>query len=69
VKAGPDAAKNPGDTPRTTGRGWDKARDFPPPIGSDGTVQYDYPIVYVRVPRPYPQAYQWNKHLNQAGLH
>ena len=32
-------------------------------------MKYDYPIVYVRVPRPYPKAYYGINHLNQAGLH
>jgi hypothetical protein len=32
-------------------------------------VKYDYPIVYVRVPRPYPKEYYGINHLNQAGLH
>jgi hypothetical protein len=32
-------------------------------------VKVDYPIVYVRVPRPYPKAYYGINHLNQAGLH
>ena len=32
-------------------------------------VKFDYPIVYVRVPRPYPKEYQHLNHLNQAGLH
>jgi hypothetical protein len=69
AKAGPGVVEGPGDTRRTTRRGWEKARDFPPPIASDRTVHYDYPIVYVRVPRPYPKAYYGINHLNQAGLH
>jgi hypothetical protein len=69
AKAGRGSAEDPGDTRRTTRRGWDKARDFPPPVASDRTVKYDYPIVYVRVPRPYPKAYYGINHLNQAGLH
>ena len=32
-------------------------------------MTYDYPIVYVRVPRPYPKTYSGINHLNQAGLH
>src|SRR5207302_1715580 len=63
------AADDPGDTKRTTRRSWDRENDFPRPITSDGTVKYDYPIVYVRVPRPYPKAYYQINHLNQAGLH
>jgi hypothetical protein len=63
------ATADPGDTQRTTRKGWDKDRDYPPPIASDPTVKYDYPIVYVRVPRPYPKAYYGINHLNQAGLH
>src|SRR5262249_12830451 len=50
-------------------RPWDSARDLPPPIASDKEVKYDYPIVYVRVPRPYPKTYSGINHLNQAGLH
>src|SRR5262245_13893729 len=57
------------DTQRTTRRGWDRTRDLPPPIASDQTVKYDHPIVYVRVPRPYPKTYYGINHLNQAGLH
>jgi hypothetical protein len=63
------ATEDPGDTQRTTRKGWDKDRDYPPPIASDRTVKYDYPIVYVRVARPYPKAYYGINHLNQAGLH
>src|SRR5689334_6893525 len=62
-------ADDPGDTKRTTRKGWDRDRDFPPPIASDATVKLDYPIVYVRVPRPYPKPYAGINHLNQAGLH
>jgi hypothetical protein len=62
-------ADDVGDTRKTTRRSWDKARDFPPLIASDKTVNYDYPIVYVRVPRPYPKTYYGINHLNQAGLH
>src|SRR5262249_28048023 len=46
-----------GDTKPAPRRAWDSARDLPPPIAADGSVKYDYPIVYVRVPRPYPKAY------------
>src|SRR5262245_11977024 len=69
VKPDERTAEDPVDTQKTTRQGWDKARDFPPPIASDSTVKYDYPIVYVRVPRPYPKAYYGINHLNQAGLH
>jgi hypothetical protein len=69
VKADTASAEDPGDTQKTTRRSWDRARDFPPPIASDVTVKYDYPIVYVRVPRPYPKTYYGINHLNQAGLH
>jgi Hydrazine synthase alpha subunit middle domain len=41
----------------------------PPSISTDKSIQYDYPIVYVRVPRPYPKEYCHLNHLNQAGLH
>ena len=41
----------------------------PPGISTDQSVEYDYPIVYVRVPRPYPKEYNHLNHLNQAGLH
>src|SRR5687768_2592703 len=57
VKAGQGTAEDAGDTARTSRRGWDPAQDFPPSVASDRTVKYDYPIVYVRVPRPYPRAY------------
>ena len=65
----PKKVDDSGDTQRTTRRGWSKDRDFPPPIASDSSVKFDYPIVYVRVPRPYPKAYYGINHLNQAGLH
>src|SRR5438094_29369 len=68
-KSAEKPADDPGDTQRTTRKGWEKDRDTPPLIASDGTVKYDYPIVYVRVPRPYPKAYYGINHLNQAGLH
>jgi hypothetical protein len=42
---------------------------LPPSISTDKSVKYDYPIVYVRVPRPYPKEYAGINHLNQAGLH
>src|SRR5262245_16489790 len=64
-----DRADDRGDTKATTRRGWESAQDLPPPIASDRTVTFDYPIVYVRVPRPYPKAYSGINHLNQAGLH
>jgi hypothetical protein len=60
---------DPGDTKPAARRPWDSARDLPPPVASDPSVSYDYPIVYVRVPRPYPKAYYGINHLNQAGLH
>ena len=69
VKSDERTAEDPGDTQKTTRQGWDTARDLPSPIASDGTVKYDYPIVYVRVPRPYPKTYYGINHLNQAGLH
>jgi hypothetical protein len=62
-------ADEKGDTKPAPRRPWDSARDLPRPIASDKTVTYDYPIVYVRVPRPYPKAYAGINHLNQAGLH
>ena len=71
-QAGPQLkgdAADQGDTKPTTRRGWDAASDFPPAVASDKTLTFDYPIVYVRVPRPYPKAYYNINHLNQAGLH
>jgi hypothetical protein len=58
-----------GDTKFAQARPWDSQRDFPRPIAEDTSVTYDYPIVYVRVPRPYPKEYFNINHLNQAGLH
>lgn len=58
-----------GDTKFAEARPWDPQRDFPRPITEDKTVTYDYPLVYVRVPRPYPKEYFNINHLNQAGLH
>lgn len=58
-----------GDTKPAARRPWDAARDMPRPVASDKDVKLDYPIVYVRVPRPYPKAYSGINHLNQAGLH
>jgi hypothetical protein len=69
VKSREGTTNERGDTQKTTRRNWDSSRDFPPPIASDPTVKYDYPIVYVRVPRPYPKTYYGINHLNQAGLH
>jgi Hydrazine synthase alpha subunit middle domain len=69
VKADGLDAGDPGDTRLTIRRTWDAGRDLPPPIATDRSVTYDYPIVYVRVPRPYPKAYYGINHLNQAGLH
>jgi hypothetical protein len=51
VKPDERNAEEPGDTQKTTRQGWEKARDFAPPIASDRTVRYDYPIVYVRIER------------------
>src|SRR4051812_2712031 len=51
------------DTKPTTRRAWDAARDFPAPVASDKAVTFDYPVVYVRVPRPYPKAYNGINHL------
>ena len=58
-----------GDVTRAPKRPWDSQRDLPPPVASDKSVTFDYPIVYVRVPRPYPARYDGINHLNQAGLH
>jgi hypothetical protein len=65
VAIGQDAS----DTTFTTKRTWDPSRDFPPDVQKDKTVTFDYPVVYVRVPRPYPKEYLGINHLNQAGLH
>jgi hypothetical protein len=65
----PSIHADDGDTTPTARRNWDSARDMPPPVASDPSVKLDYPIVYVRVPRPYPKAYHGINHLNQAGLH
>jgi hypothetical protein len=62
-------AGDQGDTKPAPRRPWDSARDLPRAIASDREVKYDYPIVYVRVPRPYPKRYSGINHLNQAGLH
>jgi len=69
TSAGAEAATNVGDTKPAPNRPWDASRDVPRPITSDKSVHYDYPIVYVRVPRPYPKRYYNINHLNQAGLH
>jgi len=75
ISAAIDAADTPapqavdGDTKRATKQPWDPQRDMPRPFASDDTVKVDYPIVYVRVPRPYPARYDGINHLNQAGLH
>lgn len=58
-----------GDTKPVQRRTWDPAQDFPRPIATDTAVKFDFPIVYVRVARPYPRAYNGINHLNQAGLH
>lgn len=63
------AADGRDDTKPVTRRTWDAATDLPRPVASDKSVLVDYPIVYVRVPRPYPKAYSGINHLNQAGLH
>ena len=65
----PDAVGDRGDTKFAKARPWDPMRDSPAAITADKTVTYDYPIVYVRVPRPYPKEYFNINHLNQAGLH
>ena len=65
----PIAGGDQGDTKPAPRRPWDSARDMPLPVASDKAVKYDYPIVYVRVPRPYPKTYSGINHLNQAGLH
>lgn len=62
-------ASDHGDTKPAPRRAWDALRDMPPAIASDRDVKFDYPIVYVRVPRPYPKMYSGINHLNQAGLH
>src|SRR5690242_13985561 len=64
-----EAGEDAGDTKPSTLRTWVPKRDMPPHFSSDKTVKLDYPIVYVRVPRPYPKAYSGINHLNQAGLH
>jgi hypothetical protein len=58
-----------GDRKFAPARAWDPDRDYPPAIASDKSVTYDYPIVYVRVARPYPKEIFNINHLNQAGLH
>src|SRR5262245_37745088 len=63
-KPDPPTADDQGDTKPTTLRTWDSDRDLPPPVASDRTVTFDYPIVYVRVPRPYPKEYLGINHLN-----
>ena len=64
-----DRENDKGDTEPSTLRTWEPERDTPPPVSADKTVKLDYPIVYVRVPRPYPKEYFSINHLNQAGLH
>ena len=63
------AAENTGDTKPSPLRQWDPDRDFPPHVSKDKSVRFDYPVVYVAVPRPYPKEYYGINHLNQAGLH
>lgn len=58
-----------GDTKAFPRRTWDPNHDMPARVSSDKTVKLDYPIVYVRVRRPYPKEYYQINHLNQAGLH
>lgn len=58
-----------GDTKPAKPRAWDSTRDYPPHVSTDKSVTFDYPIVYVRVARPYPKEYYNINHLNQAGLH
>ena len=50
-------------------RPWDPGGDCPAEVSTDKSVKFDYPIVYVRAPRPYPKEYLGINHLNQAGLH
>jgi hypothetical protein len=64
-----NAADDDGDTEQFPRRTWDPKTDFPPLVKEDEAVTIDYPIVYVRVPRPYPEEYFHINHLNQAGLH
>src|ERR1700759_763919 len=61
-------ADDQGDTKFAPARPFERC-DLPPPIASDKSVAYDDPIVYVRVPRPYPKEIFNINHLNQAGLH
>lgn len=65
----PATAENIGDTKPSPLRTWDPDRDFPPHVSKDQSVRFDYPVVYVAVPRPYPKEYYGINHLNQAGLH
>lgn len=68
-EAKPTVDADRGDTEEAEIRAWDGSRDFPQPIAAAKDVKFDYPIVYVRVPRPYPKEYYNINHLNQAGLH
>src|SRR5690349_15060836 len=61
------SAEDRGDTKPTMLKDWDPARDLPRPVTSDPSVAFDFPVVYVRVPRPYPKEYNGINHLNQAG--
>jgi hypothetical protein len=69
--AEPEAAgeADQGDTKFAKARPWNAETDFPRPVAEDTSLKFDYPIVYVRVPRPYPKEYFNINHLNQAGLH
>src|SRR5262245_39091429 len=58
-----------GDTRQASKRLWDSQRDLPARVSSNKEIRFDYPIVYVQVPRPYPKEYYNINHLNQAGLH
>ncbi|MFT5524904.1 MAG: hypothetical protein ACI9HK_002868, partial [Pirellulaceae bacterium] len=65
----PVEAVEPARPVATPKRPFDPKLDFPPHVSTDKTVTYDFPVVYVRVPRPYPKEYYNINHLNQAGLH
>jgi hypothetical protein len=69
AQATPAAPLDAGDTKQAPKRPWDPNLDSPAHVSTDKSVTYDYSIVYVRVPRPYPKEYYNINHLNQAGLH